>query len=185
MNGNIAFTGKISRESVESLIFNLKSEIGRQRVWIDSPGGTFEFFSILGPPLRRFGFTGVAKNIHSAAIALYLLSHKRYALPDATFFFHEVRAIIGNNAITVCDLEDALSFEQRELEGKSREVVEEMRRNLANAQSWLLSFLCEQSRVSRSVFLDLMRSEVTLSAREALNYGIVQKIVTEDEFHMI
>ncbi len=57
--------------------------------------------------------------------------------------------------------------------------------SLANAQNWLLSFLCEQSRVSRSVFLDLMRSEVTLSAREALSYGIVQKIVTEDEFYMI
>ena len=179
----IGFDGPIYQSKIAELIRCLQEVPVAQKVMINSPGGTFEFFSVLGPALQRQGFTSIGLDVRSAAITLYLLGHRRYALPEAMFFFHEVRAITPHGVISICDLERALEYEKEISE--SRENVEERLLGLRNAQSWMLSFMRERTGLPTSVFLDLMRNEVVLSAKEAVHFGLVHRVVSEDELNYI
>lgn len=179
---DIYFDGQISRSRIEGLLTDLRKINAKQRVWINSLGGTFEFFSILGPPLLYQGFTAVGRDVRSAAIVLYLLGYRRYAIPGTVFFFHEVRAIMdGCGIITIRDLEEVLKLEANLLADEGREVVQEQLRRLRNAQSWTLSFIQENTGLPRATFLDLMRSEAVLSAKEAVRYRVAHKVVSKDE----
>lgn len=176
----IRFTGDITRSRIESLMLRLQGSGSGQKVLIDSPGGTFEFFSVYGPRLRRQGFTSIGYDVRSAAIALHLLGRKRYVAPESSFSFHEVRAITPGGVITICDLEQALEYE-RSLSAL-KDGMEEMLRGLRNAQDWMLSFIKERTGLSKATFLSLMRDEAVLSAREAVRYGLAHQIVSLDEF---
>lgn len=181
----IHFTGDIHPAKVENLIDQLhQANAGpHQQVWIRSNGGQFEFFSILGPTLNRFGFTSVGCDVRSAAIILHLLGHRRIALPSANFFFHEVRTLVkGVGVITLCTMEEILDQEARLWKDGTRcEVVQEWYRQMRNAQSWFLSFVGQQTGMSSPIFLNLMRDNAVLNAREAVRYGLVHKIMSEDE----
>ena len=181
----IPFEEEISRERIEWLLHELQSDYGRGLVFIDSPGGAFEFFSQLAPPLARSGFVSVGSRVASAAIVLQLLGRERLATPDATFFFHEVRTIVEpGGEFSIYDLERALDMEREMKErwsNSEREFVERWHDQQASAQSWMLSFIARQTGLPSGRFVDLMRNEVTLSAQEAQRYGIVHRIVTEDE----
>ncbi|MCG2696635.1 hypothetical protein L6270_01195 [Candidatus Parcubacteria bacterium] len=180
---NIGFSSEVSLDSVQCLLKMLqKKRGGGQMVWIDSPGGSFEFFSTLAPFLLQHSFTSVCRDVRSAAVILFLLGKKRLVLPDGVFFFHEVRAISNDgHEITICDLDAAIDWENERLRSLRREWLEEERIRMRNAQNWMLAFISEQSGISRSTFLSLMRAEATLSAREAVHYGLAHRIVSEDE----
>ncbi len=180
----IAFSGQTSRKSVEDLLEGLQRTSGKRMVTIDSPGGSFEFFSVLGPALKRTGYISVGTSVRSAAIFLQLLGRQRLALPGSTFFFHDVRAVIGKHGeVTVFELDE---FLQREKDMKKKhsaqtEVMQEWIRRMQVAQRWMLSFVQQETGLSPGVFADLMKSEVTLTAKEAVRYGVVHRIVSEDE----
>jgi|GEM_PF-4678594 len=181
---DVNFFHEVSLGAVKDLLSGLQKDGGGQRVWIRSPGGTFEFFSVLAPPLMRQGFTSVGCDVRSAAVVLYLLGHRRFVLPNGIFFFHEVRAIAHTGEIiTVCDLDRAIEWEKERQRALRREFLEEERRNMRNAQDWVLAFISEQTGMPRSTFLSLMRAEAILSAREAVHYGLAHRIVSEDELH--
>lgn len=185
----IPFTGEISRVKVERLLVSLQAHYGKGCVLLDSPGGKFEFFSQLAPPLARAGFVSVGARVASAAIVLQLLGRERLALPDSTFFFHEVRTIIGEDGeVSVYDIERALDIE-REMKERwgihQREFVEHWHRQLVDAQSWMLSFIAKQTGFSSGRFISLMRNNVTLSAHEAMQYGVVHRIISKDELETL
>lgn len=181
----ICFRGDIRASKVESLIDQLKRVNAgpHQQVWIESNGGTFEFFSVLGPPLLRLGYTSVGCDVHSAAVVLHLLGHRRIALPDANFFFHEVRTLVnGLGVVTICTLEEVMNREIKFLkDGIKREVIQEWYRQMRNAQSWFLSFVGQQTGMSPPIFLNLMRDNAVLSAKEVVRYGLVHQIMSEGE----
>lgn len=182
----IPFTGEVSKGNVGQLLRSVNTHYGQGCVIVDSPGGEFEFFSLLAPPLARAGFVSIGVKVASAAILLQLLGRERLALPDSTFFFHEVRTIVGQyGEISLYDIERALDIE-REMKERwgvhQRELVENLHRRLADAQSWMLSFIAEQTGLSSGTFINLMRNNVTLSAPEALRYGVVHRIISQDEF---
>lgn len=180
----INFSEDVSYGAIEGLLENLRRNGGRRQVWINSNGGTFDFFSVLAPPLLRQGFIAVGCDVRSAAIILFLLGNRRYVLSDAVFFFHEVRAITNDGlVITVCDLDVAIDWVQEKQLSLCRELIEEKRRQLKNAQSWMIEFISKQSGISRSTFLSLMRAEATLSAREVVHYGLARRIVSRDELY--
>ncbi len=158
----------------------------RRRVKIVSPGGTFAFFSRMAPAIERTGFTSIGCDVRSAAIILHLLGARRYATRDAVFFFHEVRAISHDTGdeIMICDLELALDMARdrhSHVRGARRESVEEALLRLKNDQWWMMKFAAERTGVHGSTFLNLMRSEATLNANDALRYGLIHRIVSEDE----
>lgn len=174
------FYDEIDTTSISILMRRLRTSDPPTHVLVDSPGGEFDFFSTLGPAIERRGITTVAGNVHSAAVILYLLGHNRKSFADSTFFFHEVRAhVASGDQITLTDLEE---FEELEVKmsGEPREKYEEWKKNLRFAQFWFLDFITRKTGISSSVFLALMRSEVTLSAREAVHYGIAHEIVPTD-----
>jgi len=182
MMRHINFSEDVSPRAIGSLLAKLQKDGRGQQVWINSDGGTFEFFSVLAPQLLRQGFTAVGCDVRSAAIILYLLGSRRYVLPDAVFFFHEVRAITKDGMIiTVCDFDEAVDWAKEREMSLRRELLEEERRRMKNTQSWMLSFISEQSGIPQSTFLSLMRSEATISASEAVHYGLARRIVSEDE----
>lgn len=181
----LSFSGKISRRSVESLLVAMQAADSPQGVFVNSPGGAFEFFSVLGPPLERMGLTMVAGDVRSAATILYLLGRRRLALPDATFFFHEVRTLVGPvGEITITDIARVLEYRDR-LAAEDREGIEEWLRRMRAAQSWFLEFLAVKTQVPSSTFLSLMREGATLTAREARRYGIVHEIVEPERLGLV
>lgn len=178
----IRFEREIRKSTIEQLLAKLRLANAPRTVYISSPGGSFEFFATLGPAIAQQGITTLSGNVYSAAIILFLLGHKRVAFPDATFFFHEVRSLVGSmGEITIADLEEIHDYEMY-MEGQSRELLQAWRNNMKAAQSWFLRFLSDTTRVSTSTFLDLMRNEATLSAREAMRYNIVHEVVPHDLF---
>ncbi len=179
MKRDIDFSGDITPDRVKDLLNNLRGHPVGRRVWISSAGGAFECFSIYGPPIQRIGFISIGAKVESAANILYLLGHNRLALSDSHFFFHEVRAVIRNRSITLTTVEDALDYE-REI-SRRHEGVEELLRQMRNAQDWYISFICQRAKITKAALTSLMRAEATLSAREAVRYGIAHRIVSSDE----
>lgn len=173
----VAFEGVITHPAVEDLLRHFGKANPPAGVYVNSPGGSFEFFSVLGPAIKRKDIATISGNVRSSAIILALLGAKRYALPDATFFFHEVRTLVTDgNAVTVCDLEEALEYEDW-MSGHQRESLEEWRHRMQQAQAWFLDFLSRETGVSVPTFLNLMRHEETLTVREAIRYGIVHEVI--------
>ncbi len=175
----IIFRYEIGAKSIEWLLNESRRSVGPKRVWIDSPGGTFDFFSKFGPPLERQGLTTVGVDVRSAAIILFLLGYQRLAVPSLIFFFHEVRVIPGRQGeITVCDVETARHFIN---DAAKREGFDELLFQMKSAQHWMVSYISSLSGIPKSLFVDLMQREVTLCAREAIRYGIAHRVLEREE----
>lgn len=173
----IVFDRLISKPSIEQLLEELKRANAPQQVLIDSPGGTFEFFSSFAPALSRRGITTLAGDVRSAAVILYLLGHSRRAFETSTFFFHEVRTLVGPyGEITIADLEEVEEYKER-MFLEDRERFEKWLAEMRSAQAWFLHFLREVTGVPTGTYLNLMRGEAVLTARDAIRYGIVHQIV--------
>src|SRR5688572_9220964 len=108
---HIRFEEEIHQSSIEELLNKLRQVNAPRCVYVSSPGGTFEFFSSLGPAIDYHNIVTVADKVCSAAVILYLLGRTRQALPDSFFFFHEVRTLVGpSNEITIADLESVREY---------------------------------------------------------------------------
>ncbi|MBI4257294.1 ATP-dependent Clp protease proteolytic subunit [Candidatus Uhrbacteria bacterium] len=174
----MSFTGEISEQRIELLLQELRRENGRTGLFVHSPGGTFDFFSRLGPAIARRDVTTFAGDVESAAVLLYLLGHRRIAHPRSTFLFHEVRIFPAGSMggpITVTDLEGFEEYRSR-MSREGREHYEAWLASMRDAQSWFVRFLRAQTNVDTGTFLGLMREEARLSAHEALRYGIVHNV---------
>lgn len=176
MKSYIHYNGPIDRHSIESMLKALQRPETPRTMLIDSNGGTFHFFSTLAPAIARQGITTVSGDVRSAAVLLFLLGHRRYALPDSTFFFHEVRAMTSFGAITVCNLEDAMEMEEY-MEAEHRENLEQWRHQMRAAQGWFTDYVSQKINMSPGTITTLMRNNTTLDARDALRYGIVHEIM--------
>ena len=176
----IMFNKELRRSSVERLLATLRQANAPRNVFVSSPGGSFDFFSTLGPAIERQGIVTLAGDVRSAAVLLFLLGHVRKVIPESTFFFHEVRALVGPvGEITISNLEEVEEYENQ-MSGNERESYQEWRRSMKAAQSWFIHYVSRQSGISIPTFLSLMRSEATLSAREALRYGIAHRLIHSD-----
>ena len=173
----ILFDRFVSRRSVEGLLTELRMPGAPSGVFVDSPGGHFEFFSVLGPAIERKGITMLAGDVRSAAVILFLLGHDRQVVPDSSFFFHEVRTLVRGEEITIADLEAVEEYTE-EMSGRPKEEYQEWVRQMNSAQDWFVEFISRKTGLSRSLFLNLMRSEATLSSGEAIHYGIANRAVS-------
>lgn len=172
----IAFNGEITPWKVDDTFEMLRSNNAPGGIYVNSPGGRFEFFSVMGPAIARRGIITLSGDVGSAGVILSLLGHRRFAFSDSTFFFHEVRSIIQGNEVLICDIEEALEHQDR-MRNEIREDFEEWQHRLKMAQQWFIGFIAEQTGVQPATFLDLMRQEATLSARDAIRYGIIHEIL--------
>lgn len=174
----VSFQGRITPDKVMDMVTTLGSSAAPAGIYVNSPGGRFEFFSVMGPAIARRGIVTLSGEVASAGVILSLLGHHRFAFPDSTFFFHEVRSIVSDQAVLICNIEEALEHQER-MCAEMREGYEEWLHSLRLAQQWFVDFISQQIGVSAAVILDLMRQEATLSAREAVRYGIIHEILPE------
>lgn len=173
-----AFMGEISEQRIERLLAELRSESCHTGLFVHSPGGTFDFFSRLGPAIARRGITTFAGNVESAAVLLYLLGHKRIAHPRSTFLFHEVRAFpsgLNGGPVTITNLE-AFEDYRKQMSREGRNFYDTWLSGMRDAQRWFARFMREHTDVDAGVFLELMHAETRLSAHEAMRCGIVHKV---------
>ncbi len=178
----IRFHGPINHTAVRTVLRRVREPDAPRIVHVNSDGGTFDFFSVLGPAVARQGLTMMSGYVASAAVILYMLGHRRLATADAQFFFHEVRALgNGVDGVMICDIDQAL-YEEERIEADQREFLEEWRRQMRAAQAWFVEFLARRLDMPPSTILQLMRSEATLDARDALRYGIVHQIVPHEQY---
>lgn len=174
----VHFQQDISGSAIDDLLVKLKMANAPDGVYVDSPGGEFKFFATMAPAIERRGIITLAGDVRSAANILYILGHNRYATEDSTFFFHEVRALVSGQDITICDLELVLEF-QEYMQAEHREEFEEWLRQMKMAQGWFQEFIAKRTDLRPGVFADLMRANATLDAREAMRHGIVHRITSE------
>lgn len=181
----VPFYRRISAQSVVDLLEDLSKADAPNGVYVSSPGGRFEFFAELAPAIERRGIVTLSDDVRSAAVILALLGHQRLAMPDSTFFFHEVRTLVGlEGEVTICDLQEVMDYQER-IEAERREFLEEWLRRMQMAQNWFISFIAEKTGLSPAIFLDLMRQNATLDARDAVHYGIVHQIVPPEMRNLI
>lgn len=175
----ILYGQDISQVGIEGLVHRLQRADTPPAVLVNSPGGTFHYFSTLGPVIQRRGITTIGRDVRSAAVLLMLLGHHRMALPNATFFFHEVRAFPeAGGGITVRDFNHVLEHEEF-VRSERREYLEEWHRTMRMAQAWFMDFLAQRTGFPPSTFLRLMEAEATLTAHEACRYGLVHEVLSE------
>lgn len=174
----IDFKERIGKRTVERLVRTLRVAGAPRKVFVHSPGGEFEMFSVLGPVIERQGITTLAGDVRSAAVVLYLLGHKRLAFPDSTFFFHEVRTLVhSGEGITITNLEEVEEYSHY-MYGRDREEYQDWKRQMRFAQQWFIGFISQKTGMRPDVFLNLMRSNATLDARQAVAYGIAHKVMS-------
>lgn len=177
----MAFQGDVSRNRVVHVLEQLGNTPAPDGIFVNSKGGEFEFFSVLGPALQKRAIVTLAGNVESAAVMLFLLGHRRYALPDATFFFHEIYTVSdAGGMVTIADLNGYMERE-REMGKKGSETHQEWLRGMRMAQSWFADFVGQRLNLRPAVILDLMRQEATLEARDAVRYGLVHRIIPHRE----
>ncbi len=182
MTAFLGIQGVLSEDYIEALLHEVRTKNIRN-VFVDSPGGQFEFFSRLGPALRHQGLLTLAGDVRSAAIVLFLLGHTRQAYPDATFFFHEVRTLVGQQGeVTIAELEMVSDYAERFLKTEDRDLCGIWLQQMRDAQAWFLHFLARETGVPTGTFLNLMRANAILSAKEAIQYGIIHTIVDYGEY---
>lgn len=174
----LTYTGEITEGRVELLLQELRRESGQTGLFVHSPGGTFDFFSRLGPAIARRGITTFAGDVESAAVLLYLLGHRRVAHPQSTFLFHEVRVFpagLKGGPITVTDLKGFEEYRER-MSREGREFYDAWLCEMQNAQRWFASFLRAQTDVNAGTFLELMHADTRLTAHEAMRLGVVHHV---------
>lgn len=175
----IPFRSEISVPAIENLVTELREDV-LPWVYVDSPGGQFEFFSAIGPALQRRGIVTLGGNVASAAVILYLLGHQRYALPSTRFMFHEVRVFGGPLGTVTLSGVDAFEEYEKEMSDKGREAYQEWRRQMHTAQDWFADFVSNRVGINSGFFHGLMRKEATIDADEAKFYGLVHEILPEN-----
>lgn len=128
-------------------------------VYISSPGGDpFEgtalqgIFELSKTPIIVFGYSLVA----SAAMYAFLGAEQRYCLPTTRFLIHLGSVNIAGNA------------------GAAQDTMEELQRMDKEWETYLLS----KTNITKKLFNAKKKNEWWLTAQEALQYGIVTKIVS-------
>lgn len=182
----LEFTGVVTEDSLTTLLLQLQKTPERKAVVIDSPGGEFTPLAGLRDTLAQADYTAVAYNqVDSAAIMLYVLGKQRLALPDATFKFHLGGVgFIENRAISVEQFEAQLAIDRElaRLHGqKLLRTGEELFAADWARQDWTLSLLATRTGRDRTTFLNMRNRAALLSARQALQYGLVERIVEPED----
>ncbi len=170
--------GEINEQNMEALLLQLRKPESSHHIFVDSPGGRFKFFDTIGPAIENQGVVTLAGDVYSSAIVLYLLGYRRQAFPDSTFFFHEVSALVDSlGKISIATAEEVLDYASDLSKGATTDEYQIWLANMKAAQHWLLSFLTRKTNIPNGTFLNLMRNKVTLTAWDAMQYGIVTEII--------
>ena len=173
------FEGAVDNTSLENLLDSLSSSNSPRLVYVNSPGGKIDHLMPLVPAIEAKKIITAGDAVGSAAVILFLLGYPRYAFPESSFYFHKVSG--GDGMIeTWTDIEVQRILKSKELSEEVLLFFKEWFRDIRNAQSWVIDFMSEKTGTSKEVFTKLMDNEITLSIREAIQFGLVHKVLQKD-----
>ena len=137
------------------------SELSHIWLFITSSGGVLDYALGLYDAircLRHQVYTVVAGSADSAATLVALAGDRRFILPNATMTIHSPSTECGGETMDMAD-------------------VETVSKRLLTGLNDILAIYAERTKLSRSKLEKLCRAATTLSAKDALRYGFVHKIV--------
>lgn len=124
-----------------------------------SPGGDLEVNNCLVDTIQLSTTEVIGVNVGMAASSgcfIYLACHKRYTFPTAEFLLHRGA---GQFAGTYNDVVAAIVNYQRQIEE-------------------LENFVMSRTTIPKDIFDENFANDWYLSAKEAVQYGIAEKIIT-------
>lgn len=170
------FKADINEKTINQLIACLRSCNSPDTVVIDSPGGSFDFFSTRGPIIKRLGITTIANHVYSAATILFILGAERIVHRESEILLHEVRVITGNGQhVTVSDVDECEAMMLYMQKSKPPEMFKEWQRQMHNAQEWFVHFVADHTHCPVYMVRNLLRAETVLTGKEAYQYGLATK----------
>ena len=182
---NIDFSGEVNYERICELLVSLRiGKSSHQCVWIDSFGGTFDFFPRLAASFETLSFITVGIKVYSAAVFLYMHGLERLAFPESKFLFHEACiGVEGHGDVALSDFGAFLdsSFDILDAHGIKYEEAERFYRKMEESYNLNVKFIAERSTMREDKLRQLVREGTTLTAQEALEYGIVHRIISRNE----
>lgn len=161
----VNFTRELNGDTVESLLRCLSGladeGVSRVVLCIASPGGNFGKALAAYNMLRALPLQLVTHGIgdvSSAAVIVFLAGAERYACPQSTFLLHP--GSIATNGASDLDVR----FMSERIDGLNRNDDRER------------VIVAERTRLTSAQIRRLVKGSTTLSARQAVEAGIVQRI---------
>lgn len=157
-------------------------------VVIDCPGGTMGDFMDDAIALSGQRFTAIAFDTGSLAVNYFLCADSRLALPNSSFTLHHVKAgLVGGTMRTLDELgwEYAISLAKMETRRPTRQEWlshRELARSIryaAEATHFQVRWISRRTGLEPGIVDQMLRDEVTLTAAEALNLGLVHRIIED------
>lgn len=154
-------------------------------VVINCPGGIMNDFMDDAVALAGQHFTALGLSIGSLAVDYYLCADTRIALPTSKFFVHYPRLAVGDEGLTLEQLlwEYEISRAKLEtkrstrLEWKAHQRLIRLVLGTAECQYFGVRWIAKRTGLAPGIVDQLMRDEVTLTAGEALQLGLVHHII--------
>lgn len=182
----INFFGKVDLQNVRDLLIDLRTKKDAHHyVCINSNGGFINALSVFEHSLESMRFTAVAGKVYSAAIILFLYGQERLAFADTTFFFHEVGTTLEDGRwMTISEVGKCIEnySDASTIYGKIPDEIATIYHEMQETQEWMIDFIVQRSTITDGELRHLMDESTMLTAQEALEYGIVDRIISRDEF---
>lgn len=165
---SISFTGRFQQAAVNELnsflaIHSQRTPTQPVDICMSSAGGDitrgFDIYNLIKSSPLDFSMYNVG-NVASAAFYMFVSVpfERRFALPNTTFFFHEITSVPGPMKLS-----------------QLREEIVTITRLQATAKAIL-----ERELGWTEAFVDdLWRNDITLTAEDAIKYGIVSRVVPQ------
>ena len=161
----VYFCSEINEKNIKELLDEISEKLNlrpnvRVVLYLTSPGGDPQaglHFAYVARFLHLPLVTCAVSEVASAAVYVYLAGRRRLALPDAYFYFHNMKA----------NIESAMELKEWEQRISRFKFFEEKKRK----------FLADASGISQEKIDQLCNENRLMEPEEALKLGIVHKII--------
>ena len=166
-NRNIHLYGEINDDTIQKIVYNIdtlyeEDPIKNINMYISSGGGrvsaSFAFYDYIKSMSKIKLHTFALGGVNSMAIIIFLAGIKRAAGPNASFFFHELGRTFKETSLSCSDLKV-----------HSNELI--------TSQEKYIDIVKENTNLEIDTITDILKNETTVEPEEALEMGILHKIL--------
>ncbi len=164
--------------AVHEVLFRIKKD-GIKKIFISSPGGSGRIVFLGLDRLIPENVTMIGgEMVCSAALSFFLCGKRRVALEETIFNFHEAIAHVDGRNVLEGELQGLVEI--RKINGENQSAIElsDLLRDLRCVNELTINILRNATTLSPERIHALMRgSGMTMSARQALRYGLIHEII--------
>jgi ATP-dependent protease ClpP protease subunit len=171
----------ITASQADTLFREIRNK-GYRNVFIDSPGGSVYTMKTALDNLPSRNMTVIAGGyVGSAALDIYLCGTRRLALPDSTFMFHRCNVSFDGRIVQAGELQQLARIARADKNWGAYRKMLELLSMLTEVDRITAEFIASRTRLYSQAVMWLMGGgDVELTAQQALYYGLVHEIISED-----